>query len=59
MKSDYKAGEICQECKKEVLTDGRCDWCAYDEFNARQFEAECQREDPDFTDFYAEGEKLI
>jgi hypothetical protein len=59
MKNDYKAGDICQECKKEVLTDGRCDWCAFAEFEARQFQAELEREDPDFSDFYANGEMYI
>lgn len=59
MKDNYKAGETCETCKKEVLTDGRCDWCAYDDFLERQFEAECEREDPDFSDFYADGELFI
>lgn len=58
-KCDYRAGDTCEKCHKEVLTDGRCDWCAYDDLNERAFEAECRKENPDFSEFYPIGEQFI
>ena len=49
---DLKRGQVCEHCnKKQVSDDGACAWCAYDISEAERFEAELQREHPDFSDF--------
>lgn len=59
-------GDTCQFCHKQQVSSndddgysGICDWCAYDDFNDRQFQAELSKDDPNFDDFYSIGDRYI
>ena len=45
--------EYCYECgERQAYKD-------YDDFKHRQFEAELEREDPNFSDFYEDADQYI